>query len=200
MKLLKNANGLTLRLSSAELKSVVTAAGWNDMFEDDDDSYGNEFTDVDLGDMDVDDILSEIDDEEIQQSLSDITVDNDSDYSAKCQEAMSILSPVMKKLTTDKWVDKESVINDLVDAVAPLVDDINAEGPLEMIREFVNSPASPEDESLKEGIRQIMDMSDISTLIEDDVMNENKTSRVASSLLGFSQSSDCWYKILGGKK
>lgn len=202
MKIFKNADGNhILRLSRADLKRISKKAGWEDLFPDDDPEAGS-FVDYDLGDVDVEDVLSEMEDEEMERNLLGVEEEGegvDSDYIAKVEEAMSILSPMLVDLSRGQWIDRESVVDNLVDAVIPLMpEDVDLSDPLSTVRDFLNKPTRIEDEDLKQGIRIIMEKADIPT---EEIEESETTKRSASSKapLGFTQPSDLWYKILKDK-
>jgi len=204
MKIVKHADGRrTLRMSKTDVKKLSKTAGWQDDFsylEEDDEDW----TDVDLADVDIEDVLSEMEDEEVKRQLLEVEDDSgdDPEYIAKCEEAMSILSPVLEDLTSGQWLDPESVVNDLADAVGPLMEnesDVDIATPLVMIRKFVSLPDRPEDEELKRGIRMIMEKAGIPLEESVETLLEPPTSAAKGTQLGFCQSSDLWYKILKTK-
>ena len=214
MKMMKHADGhKILRLSKAEVKQLTKKAGWQDDFaylEEDEENWA----DLDMADVDPDDILSEIEDEDLMKQLSDVEEDKSGgDGIAKSEEAMAILSPILEDLAGGEWLDPESVINDMIDAVSPLMEDLDLDlsNPIATLREYLTMPDRPEDTELKRGIRQIMKMTGIPE--EEPVApvapppeipeTQVEAPRIASTKkhpLGFSQSSDLWYKILGSKK
>jgi len=213
MKMMKHADGHKfLRLSKAEVKQLTKKAGWQDDFaylEEDEENWA----DLDVTDVDIDDVLSEIEDEELQKQLSDVHEDEGGDSIAKSEEAMAILSPILEDLAGGEWLDPESVINDMVDAVSPLMEDLDLDlsNPIATLREYLTMPDRPEDTELKRGIRQIMKMTGIPEeepvapveAVPAPETPQVETPRIASAKkypLGFSQSSDLWYKILGKKK
>jgi len=183
----------------ADVKRLSKTAGWNDdmsYLEDEEESW----TDLDLSDLDIEDVITEMEDDEMVHQLLDVKEDEDTNtnYLAKCEEAVSILSPMLEDLAGGQWVDPESVVNELADAVSPLMEDIDTLGPLDTVRTFLSQPVRPEDDELKSGVRLIMEKAGIPEEEPEEVVQPPHEASTRS-LLGFSQSSDLWYKILKDK-
>lgn len=204
MKIFKHEDGRrTLRMSKAEVRTLSKKAGWEDLFEEEEEEEGL-WTDIDLGDVDVEDVLTEMEEEEQARTLFTDPVDDEYEYVAQCEEAMSMLAPVMKTLAEGEYIDLDSLLNELLDAVGPLVgEDVDISNPLGVVRTFLSTPDRPEDEDLKRGIRTIMGMAGI-PLEEveeaEEEVGENVESSTRKPPLGFHQSSDLWYRILNKKK
>lgn len=203
MKIMKYASGKhTLRLSKADARRLFKKAGWTDdlsYLEDDEEDW----TDLDMSDIDIEDVISDMEDEELKHQLLDLPQDegDDPNYTAKCEEALSMLSPILEDLAGGQWIDPESLVNELVDAVGPLTEsDVDTLHPLEVVRTFLAQPVRSEDEELKTGIRLIMEKAGIPEEEPEEAVPEPAPRRASSkSPLGFSQSSDMWYKILKDK-